>query len=221
MKQTLFNLEHKCDYTSDDYIVSLSNIEAYKAIHSEVAWLNNILLIIGEESSGKTHLARIWQEKCNAKFLDENEDFPPLANKFANYILEDIEQIKSEEYLFHLINFVRNNSFSLLLTARSLPTFLIPDLRSRINAIQKIIIKKPDDEIIRVLLLKQFSDRQLKINPEVIDYIVTRAERSYSFIAKLVSLIDRLSLAEKKNITIPVVKKALSDEMLYEKEELV
>jgi chromosomal replication initiation ATPase DnaA len=218
MKQTLFNLEPEHNYLTNDYIVSLCNVEAYKAIQGDVAWPNNQLLIIGDESSGKTHLTKIWQERVNGKILTDNENFSQYANRYSAYILEDIESLKTEEYLFHLINFARNNSFSLLLTSQILPNFLLADLRSRINAMHKILIRKPDDEMLRILLLKQFSDRQLRITPEVIDYIISRAERSFEFIAKLVTLIDQMSLIEKKNITIPMVKKVLSTAMFLEGE---
>ncbi len=214
MKQTLFNLEPDCDYLEHDYIVSLCNLEAYKAVQGEVVWPNNQLLIIGDESSGKTHLAKIWQEKVGATFLNDGDDFANYINKSSAFILEDIETVKSEEYLFHLINFVRNNSFSLLLTAKYLPDFLLADLKSRITAMHKILIKQPDDEMLKILLLKQFSDRQLRINNEVIEYILTRTERSFEFVAKLVNLIDQMSLSEKKGITVPMVKKVMSNSML-------
>ncbi len=214
MKQTLLNLETNRDYNKHDYIVSLCNVEAYKAIKGEVVWPNNQLLIIGDECSGKTHLANIWQERVGGVLLQDGEDFSKFINKTSAFILEDVESIRTEEYLFHLINFTRNNSFSLLLTARILPDFLLSDLKSRINAMHKILIKQPDEEMLKILLLKQFSDRQLRIGNDVVDFILSRTERSFDFIAKLVHMIDQMSLIEKRNITIPMVKKVMENSML-------
>jgi chromosomal replication initiation ATPase DnaA len=222
MKQTqaLLDLELPQDYQPGDYIVSLCNVDAYKVIKGDVDWPNNQLLLIGEEGSGKSHLASIWQEKTGAIILKDCENFQKYQDN-SSFILEDIEMLKNEEYLFHLINFCRNNSFRLLLTSSTLPEFTLTDLRSRINSIQKVLIKNPDDEIIKILFLKHFTDRQLKVASEVIDFMVLRTDRSFKSIKLLVSAIDKLSLKEKRNITIPMVKKVMLTNYISCQEEVV
>ena len=61
----------------------------------------------------------------------------------------------------------------------------------------------------RGLLLKLFGDRQLKIEPRVVDYLLPRIERDYANIVALVGRIDGQALAEKRAITVPMVAEIL------------
>lgn len=217
MEQKLLNLENTAiDYDAKDFIVSSCNLEAYKAVTGSITWPYNHLLIIGEEGSGKTHLTNIWHDKTDAKILKEGDDFQKHQNNYSHFIFEDIESLGNEEYLFHLMNFCRNNSFQLLLTSCTIPEFILNDLRSRVNSIHKVIIKNPDDEMVKILLLKHFTDKQLKVSAEVIDFMITRIERSFKSVKQLVSAVDQLSLIEKRNITIPMVKQVIQSDFLIQ-----
>ena len=72
-------------------------------------------------------------------------------------------------------------------------------------------IKKPNQNLLKKIMIKQFNDRQLSINIEVVEYILRRIRRSYKSVSDMVELIDKFSLEEKSPLTIPLVKKALSN----------
>ena len=55
----------------------------------------------------------------------------------------------------------------------------LPDLASRIQGAHHVALDPPDDRLFAALLAKQFSDRQLFPAPEVLQYLVTRLERSH------------------------------------------
>ena len=59
-------------------------------------------------------------------------------------------------------------------------------------------IKKPDDELIFALLIKNLSDRQITIEKKLVNYIVKRIHRSYSNIFDFIYKIDEVSLKKKK-----------------------
>ena len=102
----------------------------------------------------------------------------------------------------------------LLFTSSCSPQFIdfkLPDLKSRINSVNAIKIESLDDELFEMLLVKLFSDRQLRVDPDVIGYIMGRVKRSFLAIENLVAKIDRISIQEKRNITIPFVSKLLSE----------
>jgi len=211
MLQKTFNFNQDNEYSSQDYIVSYCNLEAYRAIKNYDKWPLNRLLIIGEEGSGKTHLCSIWQSDTNAIVLNEEDIISQLSTNTFAFIFENIEKVKDQEILFHVINFCTNNNRKLLLTCNFLPHFSLIDLKSRLNATYKILIKNPEDDFLKVILLKNFSDKQLKVGSEVIDYILIRAERSFSFIKKFVEAVDKLSLEYKRNITVPLVREVLGN----------
>lgn len=190
------------------FIVSLSNMEAYNAIHNTDKWHHNRLIILGEEGSGKSNLAEIWRKNIDAVSIT-NLEMDQYFDIDSPILLEDIEYVKNEQKLFHLINHCMQNRVPLLMTARSLPSFELKDLKSRINATHKVIIKNPDDELFSILITKYFTEHQLKVPQEVMDFLMTRLDRSYSNITTFLRELDKVSLSQKRNITVPLVKEVL------------
>ncbi len=208
------------DFDEDSYIITKSNRDAINLINSWPHWENgiykHILCVFGQKFSGKTHLATIWQHKSKALMIDLNslkaESF--FNNNINCYLLEDITKFLSEErQLFVLINHVINSKKFLLITS-TIPltqiNFCLPDLKSRINAIMEVEIKKPDEYMVGQILLKYFADRQIVVSSSVIHYLIHRIDRSYYKIAQIVEELDKLSLSKNKKISIPMIKSLLN-----------
>ena len=85
----------------------------------------------------------------------------------------------------------------------------LADLRSRLVASTAVAIGPPDDALIAAVLVKLFADRQLKVDEEVIAYMMARMERSLEEARRLVGLVDGTALAERRNITVPLVRRVL------------
>jgi len=59
--------------------------------------------------------------------------------------------------------------------------------------------------------MKMFGDRQLRVAPDVIDYILARMDRSFESARRLVHDADRKAMAEQRAVTVPLVKGLLGD----------
>mgnify|MGYP003904811973 CR=1 FL=1 len=73
-------------------------------------------------------------------------------------------------------------------------------------------IELPTDELLRVIISKSFSDKQIEISPKISEYIIKNIERSYEKVFKLMRDIDHLSLSSGKSININLIKKVLINE---------
>jgi chromosomal replication initiation ATPase DnaA len=213
MSQEFFNFGFIETTKEEDFIVSPSNLHAFSYIEKWPAWDSKILLIYGIKASGKTMLANIWQRRSGATSISANDIYSSNYSVNNNYLLEDIEKVHDESALLHFFNSMKeaNNGY-LLMTAKENPQNLgirLADLRSRLNAIASAGLSAPDDELLRAIFLKQFTDRQLKVDMEVINYLISRIERSFAAVYQMVEALDKLALKEKKNITIPFVRKVL------------
>lgn len=211
MAQISLQFNNQPDFSRDNFFISKSNAEAISIIEKWPNWPSHCLIIYGQAHCGKTHLAHIWQKLSGAVFLNDFSNDFSLENLSSekNYILENIEQLKNEEKLLHLFNQIKNAGNYLLLTSGQVPSKLdirLPDLKSRLNGSIAIAVHEPDDELLETVIMKHFSDRQLRINKNVLSYLVPRMERSFNAAAKLVERIDNLAMKEKRNITIPFVK---------------
>ena len=128
-------------------------------------------------------------------------------------MIEDIDRKAiDEQLLFHAMNMVVEKGQYLLLTSRVPPAqlpFVLPDLCSRLNGVTSLSVAAPDEILVPILFSKLFSDRQLKVNEEIVQFLSSRVERSYAAITATVEQLDQMSLEEKRNITVPFVRHLL------------
>lgn len=187
-------------------MVAPCNWEAVSWVDKWPSWPAPAVLIYGESGSGKTHLAQIFSEyKIEAR--DLTDEFMPFFQK--KIVVENLEELGSEEALFHLFNFVRDLGGSLLLTAREVPVFRLPDLRSRMMTVPKAAIAMPDERFVFDVLQRAFADRHILVDASVISYAVRHMARSFREIQNVIRTADELSLAEGRRITIPVMRETL------------
>ena len=88
-------------------------------------------------------------------------------------------------------------------------SFKLPDLRSRINTCLSVGIKLPNDDLIRVIIAKNFSDKQIKVEKKYIEYIIKRIERSYEKISKFILVLDKYSLKKGNPVSLKLIKEVL------------
>ena len=213
--QLLLNFNQKQNFSYNDFYVSKSNYFAFKLIDTWPNWEKRILNIYGETSCGKSHLAEIFLTKYKAKIFQESDiksEFFSNLKLHENLILDGFKNNTKEELLYTLINFVdQDNKYLIINSIIPLTemTFNLNDLCSRVNNFIFAEIKKPDDDLIFALLIKNFSDKQIKVDKKIIDFIVKRIDRSYSKISQFIYKVDELSLKKKEPINIKTIKNIL------------
>lgn len=217
-RQLPLDLGHRPAQGRADFLIAPSNAQAVGWIDRWPAWPAPALIIHGPAACGKTHLAAVWKDRTNAAFADMTNfaahDARALAGSAEHLVLDHIDpwlgDRTAETVLFHLYNIMRDEGRSLLLTMRMAPQraeFAVADLASRLRAAPAAAIEPPDDSLLAAVLVKLFSDRQIVMGSEVLDYILPRMERSFAAARDLVSAADRLALAEKKPVSVALVRR--------------
>ena len=215
LNQLLLDFDIKRTFNDHDYYVSDSNYFAFNLIDKWPKWEKRILNISGEKFSGKTHLANIFKSKSSALFLTENEISNDVFKKIKLYesiIVDSFSNKIDENLTYSIFNLVDQDSKYLLINSET-PlgeiNFKLPDLASRSRNLLHAKINPPDDELIFAIILKNFSDRQIKIEKKIIEFIINRIDRSYSKISEFIYKIDELSLKKKKPINLKTIKEIL------------
>lgn len=215
-QQLVLALPHREAFGAEDFLVSDSNAEAVALVDSWPDWPMPAAIIVGPSGSGKTHLAHVWQLKSRACIVPSAEiavdRIPAIAAEPA-VVVENIAALADQTALFHLLNLAREQRLPVLLTSRARPgelDFALPDLSSRLKALPLADIAAPDDSLLRAVMVKLFADRQIAVEPALIDYLVPRMERSMAAAAALVAEIDRQSLANKQGVTRSIAARALA-----------
>ena len=217
LNQTLLKFELEQNFTYDDFFVSKCNYYAFNLIDTWPKWEKNILNIHGEKYSGKSHLSEIFKKKNKAiiiKTEEINENFFNKIRFHENIILDNLDYVSDENILYSIFNFAEQyNKYLIINSIKSINSinFSLPDLKSRLKNCIFAKIDKPDDEMIFALVLKHFSDRQIKIEKKIIEYITKRIERSYGKILDFIYKVDQFSLINKKPIDYKSIKIILEE----------
>ncbi len=214
-KQLYFDMPDKTALGIEDYIITESNSFAFDLISRMIRGEINQGVISGPSFSGKTHLSKILIKNIGSnESLYIDRDYKKIIEKVGSsnlIVIENIDKViedRSEEDLFHIINFTKESDKKLLMTSgKSISNieFKLEDLKSRLNAVIEAKIMQPDDELMKLVLIKIFNDKQLLINPNVIDFLKSRLERSYKSINDFIEKIDKFSLERGKKITIALI----------------
>jgi len=215
LNQLLLDFDIKKNFNDHDYYVSDSNYFAFNLIDKWPRWEKRILNISGDKFSGKTHLANIFKLKSSALFLNENQINDDLFKKIKLHeciIVDGFSNSIDEKLTYAILNLVDQDSKYLLINSET-PlgeiNFNLPDLASRSKNLLHAKIDPPDDDLIFAIILKNFSDRQIKLEKKIIEFIINRIDRSYSKISEFIYKIDELSLKKKKPINLKTIKEIL------------
>jgi chromosomal replication initiation ATPase DnaA len=201
-------LPHAPSYGREDFMAGPSNAAALRLIARWPDWPAPVVLLTGPAGSGKTHLAHIWAMQAKAEIVPAaalaGEGIPPITPGCALAVEDISADAVPEGELFHLINGMRELGGSLLLTSRDQAEnwrVSLPDLRSRLRLAAPVALGAPEDELLRQVLVKLFADRQLVVDKPLIDYLISRMERSFSAAVGLVDALDGEALAAGRPIT--------------------
>lgn len=214
--QYIFSLAPQASYKEEDFIESSANYAAKRWIDSWPNWQGSIFpritYIYGDMACGKTHLARIWQTRSQARIIDA-DGLDNYHDNFDSYLLDDIENVvENERQLLHFLNYVIETNKFLLITSKTRAHDLgiaMADLRSRLHGFKSYEILPPSEDLIMQMLVKNFSDHQIIVGEGVIKYLVNRIDRSYMAVREVVVLVNEAALSQGKKVSVGLVKSVL------------
>ena len=215
LNQLLLRLDHKITFNEHDFYLSKSNTQAFNLVNKWPDWDKKILNISGEKFSGKSHLANIFKFKSKAFYINGgkiNNSIFKTIKLYESIIIDDFEECKEEKILYSIFNLIdQDNKYMLINSVRPINEikYNLPDLSSRSKNCLYAEIENPDDELLFAIILKNFSDRQIKIEKKIINFIISRIDRSYRKIDEFIYKIDELSLKKKKPIDFKTIKEIL------------
>jgi chromosomal replication initiation ATPase DnaA len=218
-RQLAFALSHAESLTRDDFLEGPANAAGLALIDAWPDWPNRVMMLVGPEGSGKSHLAAIWADEAGARSIAAHALTPasvPGALATGALVVEDLDPANVDERaLFHLLNLAREDEAYVLLTGRQLPSTFengLRDLRSRLRAIPIVSMMPPDDQLLRALLVKFCADRQMSVDESVVGYLASRIERSFVAARSTVERLDAEALRLGRPVTRALAVELLRDD---------
>jgi chromosomal replication initiation ATPase DnaA len=216
-RQIPLSLPHRAALDRADFLVGAANAAAIALIDRWPDWPARSVLLAGPIGSGKSHLVEISRAASGAGVAAASDLAPADAETLLAAGAVAIEDLHAgpldEAALFHLLNLAHERKAAVLMTSRVWPSALplaLPDLASRLRAAQPVELAEPDDDLLRRVLTKLFADRQLIVDRSVIEFILTRMERSLEAASLIVDRLDKDALAEGRAITQRFAAEALA-----------
>ncbi|MGX9393173.1 chromosomal replication initiator DnaA [Nitrobacteraceae bacterium UC4446_H13] len=223
-RQLAFALPHAESFSRDDFLDGPCNAAGLALIERWPDWPGRVMMLVGAEGSGKSHLAAIWAKDAGARVTAAHTltaATVPAELATGALVVEDIDPATMDERaLFHLLNLAREHEAFVLMTARQPPSAFeieLRDLRSRLRALPVVTLAQPDDGLFRAVIVKLGADRQMQLDETVVSYLASRIERSFVAAREAVARLDAEALRLGRPITRALAADLLRQEVSSDK----
>ena len=207
--QLIFNLKNIETYDPEDFYISKSNFNVSTLLKSPQDWFNRSAVIFGQKKSGKTHLLNIWSGYNNANLINclDVQNWNDISFN-TNIAIDDFHNLKDEEGFFHFYNSLVLEKKTILVTVDINSNFEIKlkDLNSRFKSFTSSKIENPEDDLLKAIIMKYFSNAQVQVDKNVIEYLLKRVDRDYQKLYNILEKINILSLQRKSKITTHLIR---------------
>lgn len=220
MKQLLLDIRPDAPPTFDGFVTGNNEelLTTLQALASRPA--KDSVYVWGVPGSGRSHLLRATALAARGQgrelvFLPGDQagaerDLPADGLLIA----DDVQRLGAEAQiaLFRAFNCARDLRLTLLLSGDAPPLQLAlrEDLRTRIGSALVFQVLPLDDAGKAEILARHAADRGMRLEREVIEYLLRHGERDLPSLMAVLSALDRVSLERHRNITIPLLKGVLS-----------
>lgn len=219
--QQVFDFSKEESLSWNDFIESTENRDALTYLTRWPNWNSNGLIIIGEHGVGKTHLASLWAQSANAVCVlkscvndDPRDLFQHTEDNKCNFVFDNFQDFLTDQrWLFDFYNIAKEKHRSFLITDITPPALWnisLPDLKSRLNLLPVVRISSHSDKLLFKVTKKLVRDYDIEIADSVVKYILTMCKRDIPEISRILKTLDKLSLQQKKPLSLNFVRKYLN-----------
>ena len=211
----------------DNFIVS-NNKELLRTLKTMVSSPGpQSVFVLGKDGSGRSHLCQALYQlaeesgiKAAYLALSEQGIEPEVLGQLEQFpivILDDLDEVIGnedwDEALFHFYNRYKDSAGCLLMTSTKAPASfetVLPDLKSRLAwELVYQLEELGDPDKIQALILRA-KERGLSLSVDTGQYLLNRLPRDTHQLFAILEHLDHQSLAHKRSLTVPFIKKVLN-----------
>ena len=214
-EQRIFNFNNTKNFFEENLIRDTSNSNVLNFLDKFPNWETKLINIVGEKKSGKSFILQLFRKKNQFNYISNKEDFEKKYDELflVDKLILDGFQINEDKFFLLINHFILHKKY-LIISSREPLTMLeikLLDLKSRLKEFLLIEIQNPSDDLIYSLILKYFSDNQIVIKKDLVEYIVKKIDRSYSSIEKFLIKLNDQSIIKKKKIDYKLINEVLNE----------
>ena len=185
------------------------------------------VFVWGVKGCGRSHLCqavyhRAEEENIKAAYVALSEEGiePEILIQLEQYslvILDDLDAVvgdpRWDEGLFHFYNRLKESAGCLLMTSAKAPASfedILPDLKSRFAWELVYPLEELADADKIQALQQRARERGLILSFEAVQYLLNRLPRDTHQLFGVLEILDHQSMAQKRSLTVPFIKKILN-----------
>jgi DnaA regulatory inactivator Hda len=176
----------------------------------------------GPQGSGKTHLLhaltrRVQGQGGQVGWFCSRDALPWVHDEQRSLVVLDgcdLFDAPRQQAAFALFAQAAASGIGVLAAGR-LPPVDLPlreDLRTRLAWGHVFALQPPGEAERRAVLRREADRRAVFLSDELMDYVLARFDRDLKALMDLVDRLDRFSLANKRAITVPMLKRMLAED---------
>ncbi|SMN14219.1 Chromosomal replication initiator protein DnaA [uncultured Candidatus Thioglobus sp.] len=181
---------------------------------------SSVVMVLGEQSSGKTHLLQgcavaAMGKQLSALYIDIKQELPEgfiAGLSGADWAcIDNIDYLNNtqQQELFDLYNQIKYTQTKLILSAEHLSATLLKDLKTRLSQGVNFTLENLTDTQKITILQSKMTQKNIRIDKKIYAYLFKHYSRDLSELLDAINQLDTASLQTKGSITIPLIKKTL------------
>jgi len=216
MRQLVLDIRPEEAVSFDTFVVG-DNAELIARLHALAEPdACEALYVWGVQGSGRSHLLRATASLAQSqgrvvyfiKGSDAGEDLDPPSGGLL--VVDDLEDLAEDAQiaLFRAFNNARLMGLSMLLSGGTPPLglHLREDLRTRVGQSLTYQVRSLSENDKADTFLRMAAARGMKVEREIVDYLLRHSDRDLPSLLKMLDELDRVSLEQKRPITLPLVR---------------
>ena len=220
MRQIPLALAPETARTFDSFVpgANAMAVEQLRRLHAASA----PVYLWGPSGSGKTHLLqaiarRFQQQGGRVGWFGAPDAAPwPLDEALSLIILDGCDAFDADQQQSAFALFVDATTRGIpVASAGRLPPVDLPlrdDLRTRLGWGHVLVIRPLSEAESRAALRREADRRGLFLSDDVMDYLLTRFARDLKHLMTMLDRLDEFALANKRAITVPLLRQMLAEE---------
>jgi DnaA-homolog protein len=203
----------------DNFVIGPNGV----ALHALTQWRQPgpPVFLHGPAGTGKSHLLAAWAARVRGQggqvaWFHASTPLPwTFDEAWTGVVIDDAQDLDEARQHAAFTLFVEAATHGTQMAAAArLPPVDLPlreDLRTRFGWGPVFELQPLDEAATRAVLRREADARGLMLSDEVMDYLLTRFERDLGSLKGLLHRLDRFSLAERRAVTVPLLKKMLTE----------
>ena len=218
MRQLALELASPPEPTLDNFVTgnTAETVAALRALVTGVA-AERFIYLWGAPGSGRSHLLRGVMHALGAAGRHvrwyATAVAPVVEDSAAVVGVDDVERLDAQAQidLFNIFNNLKESGGVLVVTGELPPARLRlrADLLTRLAWGLVYEVHALSDADLRAAVLDNAAARGYMLSADVTDYLLVRVPRDLSSLRALVDTLDRVSLEQKRAVTVPLAREVL------------